>query len=115
MADVVTAALREAQEESGLDGFIVLPRDRPPTILDVDVHVIPERGPEPAHEHHDIRFLLEVSEARQAIQRQKAESKAMRWFSAAEVTEAFDEESLLRMARKAARWLDSDPVGPPRG
>lgn len=114
-ADVVTAALREAEEESGLQGFVVLPRDEPPAILDVDVHLIPARGAEPAHEHHDIRFLLEVSESEQEIQRQRAESKAMRWFSPAEVAEAFDEESLLRMARKAARWLASEPIGPPRG
>ena len=114
-ADVVRAARREAEEESGLEGFVVLPRDRPPVILDVDVHLIPARHDEPAHEHHDVRFLLEVSEGAQTIRPQVAESKAMRWFSPPEVTEMFDEESLLRMARKAAVWLASDPIGPPRG
>ena len=42
-----------------------------------------------------IRFLLEVSEAR-PIERQEAESKAMRWFPAEGIEVRFDEESLAR-------------------
>lgn len=109
--DLLAQALREAEEESGLAGFRPLPADAGPVILDVDVHEIPARGAEPAHEHHDVRFLLEVSQ-QQPIARQVAESKAMRWFTPAEVEAAFDEESLLRMARKAQAWLARRPTGP---
>lgn len=109
--DVLASALREAEEESGLRGFAQLPAGEV-VILDIDVHEIPARLTEPAHEHHDIRFLLRVSE-RQPIERQVSESKEIRWFPAEGITERFDEESLARMARKAATWLAQDPAGPP--
>ncbi len=112
--DVLASALREAEEESGLLGFDPIPaRDAVPPfeILDIDVHLIPARGDEPEHEHHDIRFLLQVSEA-QTIERQVAESKEVRWFAAEGIEARFDEESLARMARKASDWLSRTPPGP---
>lgn len=109
--DVLASAIREAEEESGLKGFAALPIVGGPTILDVDVHVIPERGAEPAHEHHDVRFLLAVSEE-QPILHQQQESHAVRWFSQEEVQAHFDEESVLRMGRKASIWLENERVGP---
>ena len=48
-------AQREAREETGLTTRP--PQDRP-ALLDVDVHAIPARKDEPAHEHFDLRFLL---------------------------------------------------------
>jgi 8-oxo-dGTP pyrophosphatase MutT (NUDIX family) len=111
--DVLASALREAEEESGLRGFAPVP-SREATrfeILDVDVHLIPARGAEPEHEHHDIRFLLEVSEA-QPIDRQVRESKEVRWFPSQGIEARFDEESLARMARKATDWLSRTPPGP---
>jgi len=110
-ADVLGAALREAEEESGLADFESMPLAAGPEILDVDIHLIPARAGEPAHEHHDIRFLLRVSEA-QTIHRQKSESKAIRWFPGEGIEALFEEESLARMARKAASWLAREPVGP---
>lgn len=109
--DVLFAAMREAEEESGLAGFRALPLEGGPEILDVDVHEIPARADEPAHEHHDIRFLLEVSED-QPIVRAKRESKEIRWFTPQEVAAQFDEESILRMARKAAKRPGRLPVAP---
>ncbi len=109
--DVLKSALREAEEESGLRGFQPIPRSGPCEILDVDVHDIPARASEPFHQHHDIRFLFEVSDA-QTIQRQQAESKEVRWFSGDGIERRFDEESLLRMARKASLWLSRSPAGP---
>jgi 8-oxo-dGTP pyrophosphatase MutT (NUDIX family) len=55
--DVHTAALREAKEESGIEGV------KPPfgNIFDIDVHRIPARGDEPAHYHYDIRFIAAVT------------------------------------------------------
>jgi 8-oxo-dGTP pyrophosphatase MutT (NUDIX family) len=110
-SDVMASARREAEEESGLRGFDILPALGGPVILDIDVHVIPALGNEPAHEHHDIRFLLSVSE-NQPIERQVEESKAVRWFPTDEILKEFDEDSLIRMAKKAMDWLCRDPVGP---
>jgi len=110
-ADVLASALREAEEESGLSGFVPLPGAGEPEIFDVDVHEIPAHGGEPAHAHHDIRFLLEVSH-RQAIEHQTAESKEVRWVPAERIEAFLEEESLLRMARKAALWLSRKPPTP---
>lgn len=110
-SDVLASALREAREESGLTDFAPLPRGRQPVILDVDIHAIPARKHEPSHEHHDVRFLFETSE-RAPLVRQASESNELGWFAVSEVASRFDEESLARMARKAADWLRRDPPGP---
>lgn len=110
-SDVLRSALREAREESGLVELVPIPAAGGPVILDLDVHAIPARKAEPAHAHHDIRFLLEASEAA-PLARQEAESKALQWFPMEGVAARFPEESLARMARKAARWLAQVPPGP---
>jgi 8-oxo-dGTP pyrophosphatase MutT (NUDIX family) len=109
--DVLASALREAEEESGLRDFRSLPENGSPEILDLDVHDIPAHGADPTHQHHDIRFLLEVSD-QQPIFHQESESKEVRWFPKRDVANLFYEESLLRMARKASDWLSRAPVGP---
>jgi 8-oxo-dGTP pyrophosphatase MutT (NUDIX family) len=109
--DVLSAALREAREESGLVDFVTFPPGGGGEILDVDVHEIPARGDEPRHEHHDVRFLFEASES-VPIRRQEVESKAMRWFRIEELGDTLAEESLARMARKANGWLERFPIGP---
>jgi len=111
-SDVLGSAMREAREESGLIELVSIPGGGAPQILDVDVHEIPARPDEPAHQHHDIRFLLEASE-RAPLERQKAESKALRWFPAEGLGASLSEESLVRMARKATLWLSRTPPGPP--
>lgn len=110
-ADLLTSAQREAEEESGLRNFLAVPHKGPVEILDVDVHDIPARAPEPLHQHHDIRFLFEVSDL-QPVRHQRRESKEVRWFPAPLVEVRFAEESLLRMARKASNWLSRSPAGP---
>jgi 8-oxo-dGTP pyrophosphatase MutT (NUDIX family) len=110
-SDVFASALREAEEESGLRDFSAIPCTGACEILDIDVHDIPARASEPRHQHHDIRFLFEVSEA-QVIRHQENESKEVRWFPGDAIEARFDEESLLRMARKASQWLSCSPAGP---
>src|SRR5262249_20603119 len=47
-------ALREVEEETGLQAIALHPHA--PRPLDVDVHDIPARKDEPAHEHLDLRY-----------------------------------------------------------
>ena len=51
-ASIEDAARREVEEEIGLTGLDSL------GLIDVDVHEIPARGDEPAHEHHDLRVAV---------------------------------------------------------
>ena len=91
-------ALREAQEESGILALAPLLADC--TLpLDLDVHVIPARGFEPEHEHHDFRYaFVAAAEAQAAL---SDESLALRWFPVASLEQVVHEEGLLRLARKA--------------
>jgi 8-oxo-dGTP pyrophosphatase MutT (NUDIX family) len=100
-------ALREAREESGLAEFRFLPETNDPLPLDLDVHPIPAHGGEPAHLHLDVRFLL-VAEPGQAL-RISEESKELRWFPRARLSEWVDEESLLRLERRARELAPLPP------
>jgi 8-oxo-dGTP pyrophosphatase MutT (NUDIX family) len=104
-ADVAAAALREAVEESGLACLRLVDEIRELTPLDLDIHVIPPRYDatgaviEDAHEHHDVRFLVIAEE--ELTPQVSDESHDVRWFTADELHAATDEESVLRMWRKA--------------
>jgi 8-oxo-dGTP pyrophosphatase MutT (NUDIX family) len=102
--DALAVALREAREESGMERFEALSPDPECPILDVDVHRIPAFGTEPAHDHHDVRFLL-VAGAGQPL-RISDESHDLRWFEHASFEQVLLEESLLRMGHKARRLLE---------
>ena len=77
-----SVALREAQEESGLQDLTFHPDllfdDASPRLLDVDVHTIPARLDEPEHEHHDLRFLL-VTREPDSVRHDFLESHALEW------------------------------------
>jgi 8-oxo-dGTP pyrophosphatase MutT (NUDIX family) len=92
-SDPLAVALREAREETGLA----------PLPLDVDVHAIPARAGEPAHHHFDVRFLL-VAEAEETA-RANDECDALRWIDLRDLERFVEEESLLRMGRRARRLL----------
>ena len=104
--DVVGVARREACEESGMLEFDLLPDVDGSPLLDIDVHVIPARKQEPAHEHHDMRVLLVAREGQElAI---SDESLDLRWFDWSELEAVGDQdESILRLARKARRRLSA--------
>ncbi len=86
-------ALREASEESGIEG--ILPMS--PKIFDVDVHLIPARGCEPAHYHYDIRYLLQAPHEDFTC---SEESEQLAWLKLCEIGSAF-EASLQRMSQRA--------------
>jgi 8-oxo-dGTP pyrophosphatase MutT (NUDIX family) len=95
------AALREAEEESGLSGFVFEPWAGPEIVpLDLDVHPIPARRGEPEHLHWDVRFLLRAPEGQRLVL--SDESNDLRWFDDDGLRAVTDEESVLRLARKAA-------------
>jgi len=92
--DVLTTALREAQEETGLAGFKIVSGD----IFDIDMHTIPANRNEAEHLHYDIRYLLETE--LNAIPSVSDESNEVRWFSLEEIAEINDEPSIQRMILK---------------
>lgn len=89
-------ALREAEEESGLSG-LYLPDLR---IFDVDIHRIPARGAEPAHDHLDIRFVVRAgADERYQV---SEESHDLAWVTVEALLAEDVEPSIRRMAEK---WL----------
>ncbi len=90
-------ALREAIEETGL-AALSLAGDG---LFDVDVHLIPERHQdkihEPAHYHHDARYLVIAAEKSVTI---SSESLAFRWVALTELAGGHHESGLVRMAKK---------------
>lgn len=97
--DLLSVALREAHEESGIETFSLVPGARGTAPVDVDVHDIPARRDEPAHEHHDVRFLL-IADA-DAVLRVSDESLALRWVAWDELESLAPDESLRRLAHRS--------------
>jgi 8-oxo-dGTP pyrophosphatase MutT (NUDIX family) len=93
-------ALREALEETGLTSLALHPDA--PRPLDVDVHEIPARGDEPAHEHLDLRYLVTADDSA-ALQPAAGETTRVRWFSWDEL-QALDLDHGLRRALSKARY-----------
>ena len=94
-------ALREAYEESGIEGLALHPAA--PRPLDVDVHDIPARANEPAHEHLDLRYLV-VAPRGATVAPDLAELHAIRWVPWDQV-EALGPDHGLRRALSKARAI----------
>ena len=92
--DLLAVALREAREESGLARVRAVSAE----IFDCDRHLIPVRGAEPAHYHHDLRFMIEADLAEPLVI--SDESKDLAWVETTRVTSLNPEESMARMVRK---------------
>ena len=92
-SDVLSVAMREAREETGLD---VRADDN--AIFDVDAHEIPEYWNTPAHVHYDVRFLLRADSAQMPVV--SDESGAVKWVSLAEARQLSGEASVARMIDK---------------
>jgi 8-oxo-dGTP pyrophosphatase MutT (NUDIX family) len=92
-ADLLEAARRELLEEVGLRD-LPLARDG---IFDLDIHLIPARGAEPAHEHFDVRFLFRGASLQLPARDEAAE---VRWFPRAELAAGAGDQSVLRALRK---------------
>lgn len=106
-ADLLAVALREAREESGLSQFHVAS----PAPFDVDVHLIPARGAEAAHQHYDVCF--QMSAARDAPLVVSEESHTLAWIAVAELACRSDcDESIRRKARKTLAQTRIRPALP---
>jgi 8-oxo-dGTP pyrophosphatase MutT (NUDIX family) len=96
-SDILSVALREAREESGLEAIQPVSEE----IFDVDIHTIPARGAEPEHFHYDVRFLFEAD--RGAPLAVSEESRSLAWVALDRIAEWNAEESVLRMASKSKK------------
>ncbi len=106
-ANVARVALREAVEESGIPSL----RLAQETLLDVDVHLIPARYSgdgtllEAAHEHHDLRFLVQAEGDDPIIV--SDESHDVQWLTPEQVAGKTNETSVLRLLTKALARSDA--------
>lgn len=102
-------ALREALEETGLPGLALHPDA--PRPLDVDVHDIPARGNEPAHEHLDLRYLV-IADPAAAISPAEGETTKVRWFAWDELNGLDLDHGLRRALAKARHWCERPRAKP---
>jgi 8-oxo-dGTP pyrophosphatase MutT (NUDIX family) len=71
--DVLAVAIKEAQEESGIQAISPVSK----SIFDIDIHWFPAMNENPAHYHYDVRFLLYVTSQEPITQNHEA--KELRW------------------------------------
>jgi 8-oxo-dGTP pyrophosphatase MutT (NUDIX family) len=100
VSDLSNVALREASEESGFptDRFTLFAG-----IFDIDIHPIPAspHKNEPAHEHFDVRYLLELDDGLPLPP--NPEGLILRWLPLDEAAALVaGERGLLRMLAKLA-------------
>ncbi len=95
-SDTCAVAIKEAQEESGIQAIEALSSE----IFDIDVHLIPANSKEPEHYHYDIRFLLKISGQETVIKNN--ESKELRWIGKNFHELPTQEDSVTRMFYK---WI----------
>ena len=103
--DPVSVALREAREESGLLDLRFAYASDAPVPIDLDVHPIPARGADPAHDHHDVRFVL-VAAPGQTIA-VSDESNSLEWFEMDDLESVADDDSVLRLGLKVRGLLEA--------
>jgi 8-oxo-dGTP pyrophosphatase MutT (NUDIX family) len=92
--DVLAVALKEAEEETGLQNLKVVSSQ----IFDIDIHLIPERKNEPAHYHYDVRFLIEAD--KNEVFTITSESKDLAWVLLDNVESLNNSDSIIRMVKK---------------
>lgn len=89
-SDIRRVALKEAQEESGIQILECII----PTIFDIDIHPIPG----PCEYHYDVRYLLRA--AKDAQFNVSDESHDLAWVDLTKVSDYSKERSVVRMAEK---------------
>lgn len=104
-SSIMAAALREAAEETGLlpGQLIAIHSGHTKGIFDVDSHGIPANinKNEPAHTHHDLRFLFECTQP-ELLAVNEAEATGFKWVPLMELTE---DETFGYVAKKIMQVL----------
>ena len=96
--DVLSVAIKEAQEESGIQHITLVNKE----IFDIDIHHIPANRYEMAHYHYDIRFLVQVMSDEQGIRNH--ESRALKWIGKNYAELPTNQRSVVRMFEK---WVNN--------
>jgi 8-oxo-dGTP pyrophosphatase MutT (NUDIX family) len=94
--DLMSAARREVLEEVGLGELEPFQPVGSP-VFDLDIHAIPARKQDPAHEHFDVRFAF-LAKTRELIH--SDEVADLRWVPLNEVERMGSDESVLRAVKK---------------
>lgn len=94
--DLARVALREATEESGLEGLV-----GEAEIFDLDRHWIPERGDVPGHWHYDVRYVVRAEAGEEFVVSE--ESLDLAWREVAQVLQ--DPEADPSLRRMAEKWV----------
>ncbi|MCA9527385.1 MAG: NUDIX domain-containing protein [Myxococcales bacterium] len=102
--DPLETARREAHEETGLTDLTPLSA----LPLDLDIHRIPGRGDEPAHDHLDVRYALLTRQPEAATV--SVESRALQWFAVEELGGLGLDAALWRAVEKGRRCLAAQPT-----
>ena len=91
-ANLPAVALREAEEETGIEGLQIWP-----VAIDLDIHRV-DPPKEDAHDHYDVRFLVLAPAG--AVIAANHESQDQRWVTAAELPALGVDAGLRRMAER---------------
>ncbi len=91
--DIVAAARREIEEETGLSDIEALGDG----LFDVDVHEIPARKGDPAHRHFDARVCFRAR-SRELVA--GTDALAARWVPLEEVSAVESDDSVMRAVQK---------------
>lgn len=97
--DLARAALREAEEESGLAELSV-----DSEIFDIDRHRIPEHNGVPTHWHYDVRYIVRAGNDEAFVV--SDESHALAWRAIAAL--AYDDSADASLRRMARKWLSAN-------
>jgi 8-oxo-dGTP pyrophosphatase MutT (NUDIX family) len=101
-ADVspIAAAIREIEEETGVVGLSAISD----AIIDIDIHVFPERPDQPEHRHFDVRFAFVAADPDLTANHEVHEA---RWVSRGEIGALNQDRSVLRPIDKLLGDLSS--------
>lgn len=100
--ELAGVALREAAEETGIDGLAVwVPA------VDLDLHEVDHGDVLGVHVHVDLRFVVAAPQG--AVLRGNHESTALRWATPAEVRELSGDEDLVHLIELGLRVAASSP------
>jgi 8-oxo-dGTP pyrophosphatase MutT (NUDIX family) len=97
--DLMRAALKEAEEESGLTGLVIERQ-----LFDLDRHWIPGHKDVPAHWHYDVRYVVRAGDEEAFVV--SDESHDLAWRGIASLVD--DEAADASLRRMAGKWLARD-------